>query len=209
LQLQTRLAAMRTGFLVDLKMNITDIETNQLSITDIPGIINRQKELLEGYKTFDPAVRDFDIESKEGQKQFKHLLWRILEELSEFKMAAEVEHQNEELIDSLHFSLELLLIMGYGESEIETAFESGIMLNDSKQIELIDVMCDFGFAGNFLKNKDWKRTDMETDLAELKKWLLMCFQYHVNFIWRSMGELIYEIYDRKSLVNLFRIRSNY
>jgi len=200
---------MRTGFLVDLKMNITDIETNQLSITDIPGIINRQKELLEGYKTFDPAVRDFDIESKEGQKQFKHLLWRILEELSEFKMAAEVEHQNEELIDSLHFSLELLLIMGYGESEIETAFESGIMLNDSKQIELIDVMCDFGFAGNFLKNKDWKRTDMETDLAELKKWLLMCFQYHVNFIWRSMGELIYEIYDRKSLVNLFRIRSNY
>jgi hypothetical protein len=209
LQLQTRLAAMRTGFLVDLKMNITDIETNQLSITDIPGIINRQKELLEGYKTFDPAVRDFDIESKEGQKQFKHLLWRILEELSEFKMAAEVEHQNEELIDSLHFSLELLLIMGYGESEIETAFESGIMLNDSKQIELIDVMCDFGFAGNFLKNKDWKRTDMETDLSELKKWLLMCFQYHVNFIWRSMGELIYEIYDRKSLVNLFRIRSNY
>lgn len=209
MQLQTRLAAMRTGFLVDLKMNITDIETNQLSITDIPGIINRQKELLEGYKTFDPAVRDFDIESKEGQKQFKHLLWRILEELSEFKMAAEVEHQNEELIDSLHFSLELLLIMGYGESEIETAFESGIMLNDSKQIELIDVMCDFGFAGNFLKNKDWKRTDMETDLAELKKWLLMCFQYHVNFIWRSMGELIYEIYDRKSLVNLFRIRSNY
>ena len=216
-------------------VNVTEIDEHQLSIFSFQACLDRQKELLEEYKNFDKDVMNINIDSKEGQQKIKSLLWRIVEELGEAMEAFDhknIEHYHEELIDSLHFTLELLIIFKISEQEIIEIFnESSIYINDymsalndslltknsstcvidnNRNKMLIDLYKYIGITGNCLKNKGWKKTEMETDdkyfILNLKNIAIYHFRY---LLYELDIPEIYDLYDRKSLVNLFRIRSNY
>lgn len=70
---------------------------------------------------------------------------------------------------------------------------------------------ELGEAMNCLKNKPWKRTQMETDREHYHEEIVDAFHFFVElcimsgFDARSLAEM----YLKKSLVNKFRQRSNY
>ena len=82
-------------------MNVNDIMPEQLTIINFAQCVSRQKELIELYKDFDKDIIDINLQTYQGQKKIKALLWRIVEELGE---AYECIEQN----DKTHFKEELI-----------------------------------------------------------------------------------------------------
>jgi len=66
-------------------------------------------------------------------------------------------------------------------------------------------------ARNSLKNKPWKQTEMTTDYAIYRKYLLDSFLAMIRLFEYSgiSSNSLYNIYYRKNQVNLFRIKSKY
>ena len=189
-------------------MNILDIDQQSLTIFSFDSILKRQRILLDEYIKFDKDVSfGYDnIDDADTQRKIKLLFWRIIEELGEYYHAKETMHQFEELIDSFHFALELMILIKIKDDDLIKIFNDAIL---DKSVNILEVVMKYANAGNFLKNKTWKRTQMETDEDVFKIYLKDCFASLSSFIYMMLGEKFYEIYDRKSLINLFRIRSKY
>jgi len=194
-------------------MNIMSVEASELKLKNFEDVINRQKSLIEDYHKFDELVinsQDLDLNSYLHQSLIKSKLWCIVEEFGEFSFAKSYLHKAEELIDSIHFALELMILLGFANLEdyIQQAYSN---YNENRGFQLVNLFCHYTNAGNFLKNKSWKRTQMETDIVSFLDWMKKSFQLHFAFAFRFFKgkEKFIEMYDRKSLVNQFRIRSRY
>jgi len=202
-------------------VNINDIDESDLSLKTYYDILARQKELMEYYKTFDDGIIDLDLNKKAGQNKLKSLLWRITEEISEAREAAqkkEYKHFKEELIDSMHFLLEVLILLNFEDKIIVKIMANSIsplykIKYESEYLHpdevLLEIYTLYGLAGNFLKNKSWKRTIMETDCNTLFEHLVKTATLHFYYINMFLKDEMIRYYDLKSLVNLFRIRSMY
>ena len=102
-----------------------NIQNYQAFIMDWPTIFQRQLYLKFQYEPESKELfENFDIDCFEDQELFKQYCWRITEELTEaleahFKDG--MDHIQEELIDALNFTIELMLLyeMGYDDEEIE------------------------------------------------------------------------------------------
>src|SRR5690606_22475595 len=105
-------------------------------------------------------------------------LWRVTEELGESyeanvlsvgqsdpdKLAMNGQHQVEELIDALHFLVELIILV---DRDWKWAREQLDMSSDQLEVPVFDqpsaywqVAYYLGMVGNTLKNKPWKQTQM-------------------------------------------------
>jgi len=152
---------------------------------------------------------DTNLDTKEGQKWIKDFAWRVTEELTEAQEAHIKDdniHYIEEVIDALHFLVELSIIAGY-DYKIVPENHSTITLESEWNI-----VYNLGLACNCLKNKAWKQTHILTDRKK--------FELYLEEAWRRMLGLltidlkltkldIYCYYVKKNEVNKFRIKSKY
>lgn len=204
-------------------MNITHVKDNEIKITDNPlqGIFQRQTELHEKYKSIEEANglglalvknRPFSFDDPKWQYVIKDFAWRITEEIAEAVEAHEDKndlHVVEELIDALHFYTELLIIC-----EIDY---NNISLGNFEKLSIWSPVYHLGVACNFLKCKPWKNTHVITDTKRFNIELIKGYRILLSIIMSSSidGNFIttignvYMIYFKKSLVNQFRISSNY
>lgn len=215
-------------------MNITHAVREEIVGDKLEAIFNRQKELMFKYhdiekrsgllQTEDCPV---NLDDKRGQARIKDFSWRVMEELGEALDAyskSDFEHYKEELIDGLHFLVELTILSGTEPKDLMFEKESGncdmldtlCIINDFyqekrtlEQIISLFVM-DIGMMCNCLKNKSWKQTNMITDKENFLNQLKLVWSDYITILTSQMNSgIIAETYLRKSQVNKFRQRSGY
>lgn len=178
-------------------------------------IFEKQRELKFQYEPEAKELfRDFDIDCFGDQELFKKYCWRITEELTEaeeahFKEKDSNEHVQEELIDALNFSIELMLLYGWNEKDYEPVpsshFGTGILNRTGATIYLL------GLTANCLKNRQWRRSQYLVDLfifeKRFKKFLAGGYRQLLEAFGSDLA--IRRAWSLKYQVNLFRIQTNY
>lgn len=211
-------------------MNINDYEAPAFTPEWLKDIFERQTQLIEKYSDIENMpTYPFNVHTRDGQKWFKDFLWRVSEELGESyeahhmrsieddknKQVAHKVHQLEELIDALHFLVELIILTGKDWQWAREQLDSDDPLvptdEPTTEFHYWQVSYYLGMVGNTLKNKPWKQTEMPTDeekfydnLGRSFKALFTC----MAFI-GAKEDKVYDYYTRKHQVNQFRQRSNY
>jgi hypothetical protein len=106
----------------------------------------------------------------------KDYLWRVAEELTEFDHAEGHDAALEELIDALHFFVELCILTGISDMDLargcaltaiwEHASEENFSAGKLDSSILLDVFLALGAVGHTLRNRPWKQTaqDLRYDL---------------------------------------------
>ena len=213
-------------------MNITDYQAPPLPETwakILELIFDRQRELMVAYKEIEqlPAW-PISLHTAHGQKTLRDFAWRATEELAESYEAYEAgnkEHQYEELADSTHFMVELLIFAGVTAEQCHAKLMEFPMVNpwpgESADTTTFSTFVParsywnatywLGIAMNFLRNKSWKQSQVPTDEGRFRAAIIDAFVAHVH-VWSSVGlgpSAFYGFYFRKSEVNKFRQRSQY
>ena len=178
-------------------------------------IFQKQRELKFMYvPEAKELFKNFDIDCFEDQELFKKYCWRITEELTEaeeahFKDKDAKDHVEEELIDALNFSIELMLLYGWTEKDYEgvpsSHFGDGILNRTGATIYAL------GLAANCLKNRQWRRSQYLVDLyifeRRFKKFLAAGYRQLMETFKSDLA--IRRAWSLKYQVNLFRIQTNY
>lgn len=163
-------------------------------------IFNKQKELMEKYHPIEEASGivtstkvPLDLNDRKGQARVRDLAWRLVEELAEVTNEYQIEQGQvtpavrEEIVDCLHFLVELTLTVGVNEHFFKTdpytldsldtmvKTNSGGTYTTSEALELI--IKDLGMMVNTLKNKAWKQKFVETDKD--------LFYYRLKLLWKD------------------------
>lgn len=206
-------------------MNINDVEeVDEVQPEDyLKAIFEKQHKLALKYLPIEEKsgllqTTDFpvDLNDPHGQARLKDLAWRTVEELGEAMECIQSNpyHFYEELIDGLHFFIELLMAAGMTHKDFDPLHK---YVHNVKPSHLpIDVdksrfTTELSLAMNCLKNKPWKQTHMETDKLYFQAILINAFRKLITlFVSGGMdAKMIYEYYFKKNKVNQFRQRSNY
>lgn len=134
-------------------MNVNDVEIKEEKNIDmLQMIFSRQKHLMEKYhhiekkngllQTEDCPV---NIDDNKGQARLKDFSWRITEELGEAMnclknkpwkqthMATDETHYREELIDALHFFVELFILSGMSAEDVYSMYCKKNKVNQFRQ----------------------------------------------------------------------------
>lgn len=218
-------------------MNINDFQSPQLPLdwpTALHDIFERQKQLIEKYRVIEqlPAA-PISLHHANGQRIIKDFAWRTVEELTESMeawrkhgtdAAAGTTHALEELADSVHFFVELLIYAGISVEQCLEKLPTFLLpSNRYKRVTghgewdfdypviYWSPVYELGLAMNFLRNKAWKKSQVPTDEGRCRAGLLQAFVSLMN-VWAYLGyswEDLYSYYFRKSQVNQFRQASNY
>lgn len=218
-------------------MNINHAVEEKIEGDMLQAIFNRQKSLMEKYHDIEAKSGllqtpdcPVNLDDRRGQARIKDFSWRVTEELGEALDARSAQdHYQEELIDGLHFFVELSILAGldyntilppdtpkYREDHLldlvegsyevmEQAGRSDLEFWVTQFIEQLSMMC------NCLKNKPWKQSMMKTDREAFYGRLTRAWVYYITILAAS-GMTAYDIADiylKKSQVNQFRQRSNY
>ena len=218
-------------------VNVTDFK-NMIPEGDmLQTLFNRQGELVVKYHLIEekalgyqlPKV-PYDLQSPKAQFRLKDFAWRVTEELAEALECVDQEDQThflEEIIDAMHFFVELLIYVGFDAPTL--ADMSGV--NSGGDVDLLAEMWELsevsvrspqelawfvveglGKAMNCLKNKPWKQTHMVTDEKQFKRELVKAWMEFICLL-KNCGyekpEGAVMLYLNKNDVNKFRIRSAY
>ena len=234
-------------------VNVADIKVEEIP-TPVIGesdmldlMFKRQHELAIKYLPIEGAngllqTEDMpvDIDDRRGQARLKDYAWRVQEELYEATDALvqhpdNPEHFLEEMIDSIHFFIELNILCGIGPQQIKEYYEipegvdklsylegvsKGLSISENIDIKYIpDALLIYthigqgvGNAMNKLKNKPWKQTHMVTDKQAFMDAILPSWIGYFKVLSEKHGlsaQDIFTLYFKKSEVNKFRIRSQY
>lgn len=183
-------------------------------------IFKLQKELKF---QFEPEAKDlflnFDIDCYEDQEAFKRYCWRIVEELAEGLEAQfaylespsteRKQHVAEECIDALNFTIELMLLYGWGSDKWDLWGPPYVYGTDESKFGL--VIYRLGLVANCLKNRQWRKSQYLVDLYVFER----RFQRFITYIYSLLLDLIgsdeeiRKIWSLKYQVNKFRIETNY
>ena len=234
-------------------VNITDIK-----IDEIPQPVVGEKDMLDLMfeRQHGLAVKYLPIEEengllqtkdlpvvlddRKGQARLKDFAWRVSEELYEATDALvqhpdNVEHFLEEMIDSLHFFLELNILCGINPTKlreyynipkdidsleylekvantVETLSKEEIKATPVSLLIYVTIGQCIGNAMNKLKNKPWKQSHMVTDKSAFYESLFPAWIGYFRILSHKYGltaKDIFTLYFKKSEVNKFRIRSGY
>jgi hypothetical protein len=154
----------------------------------------------------------FLIKQPLAQKQLRATAWYIVEEIGE----AMIDRTDEEVVDVLHFVVELLLCSGVGPDDIVPKSYGNVdMLDhvysvaitnvtDNPTMELVKQLAD---AMHCLKAKPWKTAPKETPILVYKAKLVTTFYAFITFAIAHglTAEKLYERYMGKAHVNQERI----
>jgi hypothetical protein len=223
-------------------MNVEDFQIPIPEGDMLETIFNHQRDLIDKYHLIETelvghyvpsALVEVDgqikwhhagalnIQDRYCQLRFKDFAWRITEELTEATLALGEEnetHYLEELIDALHFSVELLIMCGMfpvGQSEgdrFEAAFSNSIYgKENSERWHVYRTIEKLGEAMNRLKLKPWKVTAMLTDEKAFMQSLAEFFAALIDLLKASgfTAKSATQMYLNKNAVNQFRIGSKY
>lgn len=175
-------------------MNITDIQ--DVEVPTFSKILELQKALLAEYQKFDEVCRPFDIDSYEGQQQCRTLLFRAVEEYSEFREAETLVHKEEELADCIIFLLELSILL-----DLPINFEGE---RQTAGLDIIPVL----YPLKYLRNKPWKKTQVRVDVLNFRLELTQEIETFFFKVQNNFPGIIQTIW-KKQKVNFFRISTNY
>lgn len=204
---------------------LKEIFIKQQSLIDKYIEIEGMGDLMNKTKT--------NLDTLEGQVWIKDFIYRSIEEVGEsFEVIRNMDswdslpeklkiHYCEEIIDALHFFIEMCIICGYTYEDFNLRdihrfnfyYNSGqykcdhddFVLRHWSYIESITL------AGNCLRNKKWKKTQMLTDRNKFKEYLDEAF-FNLLQIVCAVGmdkKGIYNLYFKKNEVNKFRQNSGY
>lgn len=224
-------------------------------------IFNHQRELMNKYHSIEeknvghnipfsadengPYCGRLNIQDRASQLRLKDFAWRVTEELTEATLCLipdasdkiDKTHYEEELIDALHFSVELCALSGLRESSIAGELKSTDVKKDMLEwlfyiSQVSSVSHDFlsrydahsllrnrayvvienlGEAMNFLKLKPWKTTAMLTDERAYIQCIRNFFISLIELLKTSgfNAKSATHMYLRKNSVNKFRQNSAY
>lgn len=220
-------------------MNVNDFDVKIPEGDKLGIIFSHQRELMNKYHPIEtanvghevPSTSDehgphsgpLNLQDRASQLQLKSFAWRITEELTEATLALDEDnktHYLEELIDALHFSVELCIMSGLKESDfahtvrLEDALENLFHLSPESgnpRIQAYYVIEQLGAAMNRLKLKPWKTTGMLTDVKAYTSDVIAFFHGLIVLL-KGSGFTAHSataMYLNKNAVNQFRIRSNY
>lgn len=179
-------------------------------------IFQKQRELKFMYE---PEARElfdnFDIDCLEDQELFKKYCWRITEEFVEAMEAdtmREITHLQEELIDALNFSIELMLLCGMGPDKLICSFKNPSSYFGSRNKDFTTVcIYHLGLTANCLKNRQWRRSQYLVDMIKFDLYFgqyLSALKDYLFKVFKS-DEQIRRAWSLKYQVNMFRIQTNY
>lgn len=205
-------------------MNTTEIKIKGVikSFDDLYKYAMKQflaYEKIEGIDNW--KEYDFSIDCSEDQMKFKDMLQiRCIEELTEATHALDNEdHFYEEVTDALNFFLSAYCMLGVDFNKF--ANPRLILIQEQNPDFVLDykhcaicfyeIVNDIGDLCNLLKNRPWAQSNYlvsmyDFDLRLHKLW---------NTFWMVLARLglskeqIFEMFERKYMVNKFRIESNY
>jgi dimeric dUTPase (all-alpha-NTP-PPase superfamily) len=207
----------------------------------LAAIFSKQKELAEEYVGIEgmpPAP--WDVNNAEHQIWIKDFFWRVIEELCEaLEIKNNLEGEDkpfmhdplflEEIADALHFLIEPMVMMNWSYIDLECNFQQieGKTLNVDGMLEFYrsmedmikspieqiigSVMYQLGLAGNCLKNKKWKQSQVLTDQDKFRKSYILAFLSFL-LLCAKLGMTakgLYLVYMKKAEVNEFRQRTKY
>jgi hypothetical protein len=188
-------------------------------------IWEKQAALVKAYQEIE-GLPEYPIQlnTRKNQNLIKDFMGRVVEELVEAREAelkGEKELWMEELIDAVHFLVEIFIyVWGTPEAAVENCEDPDLFtlrvmevkpLADSDNSYYWNVVYHLMMARNHLRNKDWKQTQVlpktHEFLTELHNSL-----YALNWLfseWEISPAMIWEYYCKKNLINWFRIKSKY
>ena len=205
-------------------MNTTEIKLKGLikSFDDLYKYARKQfleYERIEGIDNWEEY--DFSIDCSNDQMKFKDMLQiRCIEELTEATHAMDnKDHFYEEITDAINFFLSAYCMLGVDFKEFEEV--SDMLKGFNKREELPDynecakyfywIVDDIGNLCNLLKNRPWTQSNYLVSMNDFNKRLHNLWETFWNIIgWLGIKEKeLFEMFERKYLVNKFRIKSNY
>lgn len=208
-------------------MNIEDVKSEEGYPDNLlNAIFRKQRELMRFYHPIEERngllrtnMIPVNPHCKYGQAQLKDFAWRFTEEIGEATEALEIHpnnrsHFHEELIDALHFLVELCILSEVAPKRIAKDLdEIEIIVFKPQEIgsQVYMPIEELAKAMNCLKNKPWKQTHMLTDTTKYQEHIVRTFELFVNvlFLVGLNPWEIYDIYFKKNEVNKFRQRSKY
>lgn len=233
-------------------VNVVDIKGDEIPVPTkekdmLALMFERQHNLATKYLDIEAQngllqTSDFpvNINDRKGQARLKDFAWRTMEELFEATDALAVhpdnlEHFLEEMIDSVHFFIELNLLCGispltirayYNIPEEEDALEFLLKVMNTLETYSKDELKaipaalliyasigqGIGNAMNKLKNKPWKQSHMITDEEAFYNSIYPVWLGYLRVLNHKYGlspKDIFTLYFKKSEVNKFRIQSQY
>ena len=206
-------------------MNIKDVKEVEKVENKLEAIFMKQRALMVKYHPIEegngllhtPDI-PVNLHDKFGQAQLKDFAWRFTEEIGEATCALkdspeDLPHFQEELIDALHFLVELCILSGITwddlGSELDDIFDMPLRGYGRSSVYL--AIEELSRAMNCLKNKPWKQTHILTDELRYKVHIQQTFYIFLTIL-RASGmsnQKIYDVYFKKNEVNKFRQRSKY
>ena len=192
-------------------------------------IFKRQLELMEKYHDIEARSGIFNYQDDGtpvnlttvgGQARIKHLAWYTVEEIAEALDGKDKAQQQEELVDALHFFVELCIASGYNYDFFEPLelmfgrvkrFHSDIDEGFLAQ-SVTKFIYALGNAMNRLKNKPWKQTPVPVDIPAYEGWLTLAMFHFIQIAWAygiHQPQQLVDLYMGKAKVNQQRQESGY
>lgn len=161
-----------------------------------------------------------DIDLKEHQSIIKDFFWRVTEEMGESFEALMIhndkDHCFEEISDATHFLAEAFILIGIvPEKTVTETFNNpyfGRKVAPEKMAAYYwNVVYEISLAGNTLKNKPWKQSQVLTDKPKFIEQMNKTFEALIECCaaFGLTAEDFYYLYFKKAAVNQFRIDSKY
>lgn len=205
-------------------MNTTEIKLKHIinSFSDLYKYANKQflkYEKLEGIENWEEY--DFSIDCSNDQMKFKDMLQiRCIEELTEATQAMDnKEHFFEEITDAINFFLSAYCMLGVNFDDFENVEQildsfskrTGLPSYDECAKYFYHIVDRIGALCNLLKNRPWAQSNYLVSMYDFNERL----QNLWSIFWSVIGWLgidknqLFEMFERKYLVNDFRIKTGY
>lgn len=203
-------------------MNTTEVKIKKRinSFDDLYKYAKKQFiefEKIEGIENW--KEYDFSIDCSQDQMKFKDMLQiRCIEELTEATHALDnLDHFYEEITDSLNFFLSSIIMLNIEFKDLKNPEE---ILNKNKPIKINFKNCsnlfylivnDIGDLCNLLKNRPWTQSNYLVSIYDFNNKLNIL---RIDF-WKVLDKLnlkkekIFELFEKKYLVNKWRIKTGY
>lgn len=177
-------------------------------------------EKIEGISNW--KEYDFSIDCSADQIKFKDMLQiRFIEELTEASQALmleEKEHFWEEITDALNFFISSFIMLDVDFNKLPNpenflAKEDKREIPNFKNFSLITypLIHNVGCLCNLLKNRPWAMSNYLVSMVDFNSRLEVLW---ISF-WKYLGQLgidkniLFDLFERKILVNQYRIKTGY
>lgn len=193
----------------------------------LTAIFEHQKTLMARFHPIEerngfhrPDIVALNLDRHSTQDRLRSLAWHTVEEFTE-ALDATPSTQLEELADTFHFLVELLITSGVrpgwlspAQNKLAALMTYGVEDNwpsfDTREMPTLQLsfVVSLGSAMNTLKNRPWKQTERETDIPVYftrLKIALVEFLTVVSYMGYSAEDL-YNAYFKKNSENHRRIQ---